>query len=1293
MKQSDLKNAFNSLTMKEVILDKHGLQGPSTFRRNNTKTPIDGIWATPNISILAGGYFDYDEVILNTDHRCLWIDVSYITAFGHTMLTIIKPAARRLHCKDPRLVDNYVQTYKKFILKNNLLGKVRKLKMISSHPLSSEGKHLYEEIDGLRCKGVKLAEKKCRKLRMGQVAFSPQLQKAGRIIKAWCLLDKKARGLRVSSRLISRSLKKVSIPMSARSMKKEDIALKLKEAYQDYYKTKGSSKELRASAMDERIEALALTGNSTKEKILKTIKHREKQKSTARKIKMLRGKLKSGSTTIVSIQQEDGSYKDLTGKLEIEQAIMDNNMEKYQQSFHTPFMQDPLRTDFSFKGLTTSSLAVLGGVYTPRDDLDDYTKSMIKELEMPDKVRALGPNNMAMDVESYRQYWKKANENISCYPAEMSFATMKAGASDDMISGMECNLINCALLSGYSPDRWKKFLDVMILKKSGITHLSSLRTIVLFPVDCNFAFKHIGREMMKIAEATNSLAPEQYGSRRHHRAIDLAVCKALTYDLLRQLKRPGAICSNDARSCYDLIGHAQASIAMQRNGVPRAAVDCLFTTLQEAKHQVRKSYGDSYLSYGGSNWVTPMHGIGQGNGAGPAIWAVLSTPLLNLLRSQGFGCKFTSPISKETLQFVGYAFVDDTDVIESKPNVNSDVVVHGLQQAVDYWEGGLKATCGAIVPEKTFWYLIDFKWNSGSWYYKSIDDCPGTIYINDINGNRKELRRCQVDDAQETLGVFLAPDGNTRQQQCKMLALATEWADCMRTGMIPKDDAWLAFHSTIWKSLTYLLPALNLSKADCEQIMRPILQYLLPAIGVCRNFPRSLVYTSEKYMGIGLKHLHSTQEIYRLKDLLSHVYRHTNMCKLYRNTLENMILEVGMGTDILQLNPQVIQLLATDTLIKSTCLFLLQHNIELKHDISMPPLRNGDQIIMKAFGRYNLSFEELCVLNKCRLYLQVYFLSEICTGDGLSITEEAWRGVRFEVPFKILSWPSFPRPSSKEWTTWQLFIKKAFLHRGLRLHSTLGHWTASDCSWEWFFSPSQECLFQTSQGTWKSYSQIIRRNRLPIFSSQAHPQHPPPDLCRATIYTKGSRIVCTGYTPQIKETISKASCFSDFLREAKIGEKWCMENGDGSHIAQAIREGVAIAISDGSYQDTYGTASWVIEGQDSSGRLVGDVIVPGSASDQSAYRSELAGIYSILVMAKKVCEYFHILQGSIELGCDGQSALDKAFNYVSIIRIEDADHDLLHAIRNLWALSPLTWKFRHVKGHQDDTNSIENLDR
>lgn len=121
-----------------------------------------------------------------------------------------------------------------------------------------------------------------------------------------------------------------------------------------------------------------------------------------------------------------------------------------------------------------------------------------------------------------------------------------------------------------------------------------------------------------------------------------------------------------------------------------------------------------------------------------------------------------------------------------------------------------------------------------------------------------------------------------------------------------------------------------------------------------------------------------------------------------------------------------------------------------------------------------------------------------------------------------------------------------------------------------------------------------------------------------------------------------------------------------------IEQGDPIANSDSSFQDQFGTATWVLEGLCFIGRIIGDVTIPGAAKDQSAYRRELAGIYSLLVCAVHLCDLFDITSGFIELWCDGQSALDKAFNYVSIIRIEVPNYDLLFAICTFWAHSPRT---------------------
>ncbi len=159
--------------------------------------------------------------------------------------------------------------------------------------------------------------------------------------------------------------------------------------------------------------------------------------------------------------------------------------------------------------MTSTAQATLAGVYDSNDNLPQVVLDVIAQWQMPEEVRALGKLTMDLDVDQYRSFWNKANKNVSCYPSELSFSTMKAGSFDDTIASMECSMTRIPLVKGFAPRCWRHCLDVMILKRSGVTDLSSLRTIVLFPVDCNYAFEHIGREMMKVAESTKALALEQ----------------------------------------------------------------------------------------------------------------------------------------------------------------------------------------------------------------------------------------------------------------------------------------------------------------------------------------------------------------------------------------------------------------------------------------------------------------------------------------------------------------------------------------------------------------------------------------------------------------------------------------------------------------------------------------------------------------------------------------------------------------------------------------------------------------
>jgi hypothetical protein len=87
-----------------------------------------------------------------------------------------------------------------------------------------------------------------------------------------------------------------------------------------------------------------------------------------------------------------------------------------------------------------------------------------------------------------------------------------------------------------------------------------------------------------------------------------------------------------------------------------------------------------------------------------------------------------------------------------------------MQAAMDTWEGGLRATGGALKPEKSCWYLIRFCWKNGQWAYVSKEDTPASILVRNHAGDRVELERLEVTEARKTLGVKTAVRGDNTAQ-------------------------------------------------------------------------------------------------------------------------------------------------------------------------------------------------------------------------------------------------------------------------------------------------------------------------------------------------------------------------------------------------------------------------------------------------------------------------------------------------------------------------------------------------
>ena len=92
-------------------------------------------------------------------------------------------------------------------------------------------------------------------------------------------------------------------------------------------------------------------------------------------------------------------------------------------------------------------------------------------------------------------------------------------------------------------------------------------------------------------------------------------------------------------------------------------------TLQSVTHDIATDSGISIERY--FPITLPHQGSGQGNGAGLIIWIIISALLLAIMRYEGFSLDDLSCLSQLVLVIVGFAFVDDTDIINAAKSVNT----------------------------------------------------------------------------------------------------------------------------------------------------------------------------------------------------------------------------------------------------------------------------------------------------------------------------------------------------------------------------------------------------------------------------------------------------------------------------------------------------------------------------------------------------------------------------------------------------------------------------------------------
>ncbi len=457
----------------------------------------------------------------------------------------------------------------------------------------------------------------------------------------------------------------------------------------------------------------------------------ERARKMARRVRLvLQSSNQQGALQAVTGPTPEGHRQEFTTKSSLEKACLEEAGRRFTQANNTPMLQTNMIQRFGEIGANRPEFKkVLARKSQPLPTDDIYTTKLLQHLNRPPNIIDLPPRSL----QEYTMGWRKSRETTASSLLGIHFGHYMAGTFNPEIAIFNVTMADLPMRTSYSPQRWRKGLNVMLEKTPGNFNVEKLRIILLFEADFNANNKWIGRAVMFNAEINDLLADKQYGSCRNKAAVLQCLNKGLFYDLLRQMKKPAALCLNDAKSCYDRITLLAAALCLCRLGAPINAVKCMTTTIHRMNHHIHTIYGDSQQSANHNLWAAPIASIGQGNGTGPSIWAAVSSPMFEVMCQEGFYALLQGAISLQNRTIAGFAFVDDTDLCVTHPTDQANQVAGHMQKAVTLWEGLLHATGGALVPEKCFWYLVAFEHSNNRWKYLKCNQAPGNITILDMD--------------------------------------------------------------------------------------------------------------------------------------------------------------------------------------------------------------------------------------------------------------------------------------------------------------------------------------------------------------------------------------------------------------------------------------------------------------------------------------------------------------------------------------------------------------------------------
>ena len=323
-------------------------------------------------------------------------------------------------------------------------------------------------------------------------------------------------------------------------------------------------------------------------------------------------------------------------------------------------------------------------------------------------------------------------------------------------------------------------------------------------------------------------------------------------------------------------------------------------------------------------------------------------------------------------------YFDDTDIMLTDVtgfDTVEDVFLR-TQKAAKIWQQAVKDSGGAVRPEKCYWSIVDFKFTAGRWRYIKFDEFQGVIRVKDTIDNYQIVKCKDLRTAREGLGVYVTPNGTMNKQLKKTSAKVTKWSERLKVSFLNCKEFYIGAKTTIFKTIEYILPSTSFIESQCLKLERILYKHLMGKLQLSSKLPLEYKYAPHKFQGAALIDIFVLQLVCKLSMFLHHANIKSQLSSTLLVSFEAMQVEIGSSSQFFQLPFNDYSTLTPPSWLRHLWHATWKYNVKIyKTDANVNIPRLNDYALMDmAMQAKIFTRDELQSINRCRLFLQIFFL-------------------------------------------------------------------------------------------------------------------------------------------------------------------------------------------------------------------------------------------------------------------------------------------------------------------------------